>query len=135
MTTYLATVIGWYLVIFSLFLAGRQKQLKLLVDDLVSHRGLFFILAFVTLLLGLMLVASHNIWVLDWPVIITVFGWLVVFNGAFRLFFPEKAGKAAANFVKHPARIKVVALILFLVGLMLLAHVYYNSYFAPKTFW
>ena len=38
---------------------------------------------------GLALIRSHNTWNIDWTILITVFGWLSLSVGLFRLFFPE----------------------------------------------
>jgi hypothetical protein len=41
------------------------------------------------LILGLALVTTHNLWVSDWRVVITVFGWAAAVKGAVLLAFPQ----------------------------------------------
>jgi hypothetical protein len=38
---------------------------------------------------GIAIVRMHNLWVLRWPVAITIAGWLGMTLGAFRAFFPQ----------------------------------------------
>ena len=33
---------------------------------------------------------THNVWVADWPVIITMLGWLTAIAGAIRIVAPEQ---------------------------------------------
>ena len=124
-TMFLANVIGWYLVIFSLYMLIRYDHLQAIVTDVMSHRGLFFFIAIFTLILGLLLVTSHNIWVMGWPVIITVFSWLVLISGLIRLVCLDTAMKMANSFITHPMRVRVTAIIFLIIGLFLLSRVYF----------
>ena len=38
--------------------------------------------------LGVTLVVVHNVWVADWPVIITLFGWVSLASGIVRITWP-----------------------------------------------
>lgn len=124
-TLFLATVIGWYLVIFSLLILFRHEHVRLVITDIMANRGMFFILALMTLILGLVMVVSHNIWVMGWPVIITVFGWLVLIAGIIRLFFPDAAFKMKLAFINNPMKMNIAAVVFLFIGLYLLFHVYY----------
>ena len=45
---------------------------------------------------GLVLITYHNIWVKDWPVLITLLGWIAVVEGVLFIAFPKpmlKMGK------------------------------------------
>lgn len=44
---------------------------------------------------GLIIILGHNIWVSDWPVLITIFGWLITVKCAFYLIVPQLAPKLA----------------------------------------
>jgi len=122
---FLATVIGWYLVITSVLLLFRHDTLKLAMADILSQRGLFMIVAIMTLILGLLLVVSHNIWVVGWPVVITLFAWLVLLSGLFRLFLPDTAMRVGQGFLRHPIKMKIVGVVFLIIGLFLLYMVYF----------
>ncbi len=122
---FLATVIGWYLVITSVFLLFRHETLKSAMNDVLAQRGLLLILAIITLILGLLLVASHNIWVMGWPVVITLFAWLVLITGLLRLFLPDMAIKMGHAFLHHPVRMKIAGVVFLIIGLFLLYWAYF----------
>ena len=124
-TAFLATVIGWYLVILSILLFFRYKHILTVMKELISKPGEFFIIAVITLIMGLLLVTSHNIWVMDWPVVITIFSWVVLIAGILRLFFPEMILKMWQPLFNNTITIKVTTFISLLIGLFLLYHVYY----------
>jgi len=46
---------------------------------------------------GLAIVRAHNLWVRNWPVVITVVGWAVMALGLFRMSAPELQLKGARN--------------------------------------
>lgn len=124
-TTFLATVIGWYLIITCLFVLLKYEQIKPLVAEVLASRGQFMVLAVFTIIMGLLLVASHNIWVMGWPVIITIFSWMVLISGIMRLYFPEIAIDINHKLYDKPVIMKVVCVIFIVIGVYLLLHVYY----------
>lgn len=123
-TLFLATVIGWYFVISSLLMLFRYTYIQAIMIDVLANRGLFFVLAAFTTILGLLMVISHNIWIMGWPLTVTLISWFVLLTGLIRLFFPEIVPKIWQSFINHPYAVKITALILLLIGLFLLYHVY-----------
>ena len=122
---FLATVIGWYMVIFGILMLVRHKQMRSVMADLMAQRGLFFILALMTFILGLLLVMSHNVWVTGWPVSITIFSWFVLVGGLIRLFFLDEALKIGRSFLSEPIIMNIMAILFLIFGVYLLFHVYY----------
>lgn len=126
-TTFLATVVGWYMVIFGLLIIIRYEHIKSVMADIMAQRGLFFLLGIITLMLGLLMVASHNIWVMGWPVSVTIVSWLVLISGVIRLFLPD-AQKMGKSLLHDPMRMKIIGGILLIFGGYLLFHVYHFSF-------
>lgn len=95
MTELVAVVMSWWFLLlgFSLLLQARRwatwiKGYAGQADD--PYRTLLMALF---LLVGLVVIGTHNIWVLDWPVAITVFGWGMVAEWVLLTVAPA-AGKA-----------------------------------------
>lgn len=86
---FLAKVLGWYFFIMALIIFIRPQVLKTAVAEILTQRSLLFFMGLITLIVGILLVVSHNIWVSAWPVVITIFGWLILIGGISRLAFPE----------------------------------------------
>lgn len=69
-----------------------QMTFKSILDDLTSSRALSFTLGFISLILGVLLVQYHNIWVKDWPVLITIIGWAALIKGFLFIAYPDSLG-------------------------------------------
>lgn len=124
-TYFLATVLGWYLVIMSLLLIFRRNIVTAAMSDVMAQPGLLLVIAFITLILGLLMVASHNVWVMGWPVVVTLFGWLALISGLIRLFCPEVVHKMWHKMEASAATFTIVGIVLLLIGLFLLFKVYW----------
>ena len=123
-TLFLATVLGWYLVIFGVLMVTRHQQLLTAVTDMAAHRGQVLLSAIIAIVIGLLIVASHNVWVMGWAVLVTILGWLILLSGIARAWCPHMVDKAREAFFQHPGRLKVVGVVVFLIGLLLLSLVY-----------
>ncbi|KTD50555.1 Integral membrane protein (PIN domain superfamily) [Legionella rubrilucens] len=123
-TYFLAAVIGWYLVIVSLIVLLRQRLVAGIVSDILGQRALLFFMGLVSLVIGLLLVISHNVWVMSWPVIITLIGWLTLITGILRMAFPDVSLRMGQWWQRRPVAIIVITVIYLLIGLLLLYQVY-----------
>lgn len=117
---FLAKVIGGYLVIFSLFMLIRQEAMRSCIKDILAQRTLLFFISLITLVVGLLLVASHNHWTMGWPIIITLFAWITLIGGVIRLFFPDEVIKIGSLWLKNPSQLKIAAVVFLIIGLFLL---------------
>lgn len=88
-TLFLAKVFGIYLIIMGLYLLLRYDHLKNVASDFVKFSGLQAMGGALSLIVGLLVVVSHNVWVWNWPVIITLLGYMAVLKGINRLFFSD----------------------------------------------
>jgi len=64
---------------------------------------------------GLSIVRAHNHWTADWPVLVTLTGWLVMLGGLIRMFAPVSAQGA----VYHTTALFGVLIILLALGIFL----------------
>jgi len=55
------------------------------------------IIGLYTLPLGLLLIVGHNVWVLDWPVFLTICGWGMTIKSAIYLLVPGSAERALSS--------------------------------------
>lgn len=123
-TLFLATFLGWFLVILSFVFLFRTEPMKAVATNVIKDPGLFFIFALMTVIIGLFVVVSHNYWIMGWPVVVTILGWLILINGLFRLFFSERAVKLAKSVLKSTKKMRIAGIINLIIGLFLLVHVY-----------
>ncbi len=99
---FLAKLIGPVLLTVSAAMLINQVNMREMATDFLEHRGLIFLAGILTLLGGLAIVLTHNVWVLGWPVVITIFGWLLVIGGVFRIVFPDSVKSIGQTMLDKP---------------------------------
>ena len=62
---------------------------KKLIEGYAENVSLMYISAFMVIIAGYLLITFHNIWVRDWPVVITVIGWMAFIKGFLMLVLPK----------------------------------------------
>ncbi len=117
LSIFLAKVLGLYLVIVPLAVLVNRKHLPRLVEEFSTNLGLNILASFFALVLGLLLVVSHNVWTADWRVIITILGWLTLAKGVVRLLFLEQVQKLSRISLKPWYALVLVLFVL--IGLYL----------------
>ena len=50
---------------------------------------------------GLAIVLTHNVWVADWRVLITILGWLAAIGGAVRILAPQRTGRVGRSMLRQ----------------------------------
>ncbi len=95
-SSFYAQVIGLYFFLLNLTMLLHGARWKRQVSELLSNHALLAVTGAVGMLIGLILVTTHNVWVSDWHVVITLVGWFVLLQSLMRLFYPE----AFVNMVK-----------------------------------
>ena len=116
---FLAQVIGIYLFLVSLAMLVHQQHGKKVIHEFLANHSLIALSGGLSLMIGLLLVVSHNIWVAKWPVVITIIGWLTLIQGCARIFIPD----AFVKFMKdltHNKGYLLMSWIWLLVGLYLI---------------
>lgn len=119
-TLFLAKLLGLFLFFISLAVLTRRAFFVTVLNDLSKNQSYLFFTGFFLLFLGLLVVLVHNIWVMNWFVLITLIGWFFVLNGLFRIFFPSYCAHVLTKVVNHPSIATIIATILFLISLYLL---------------
>jgi hypothetical protein len=119
---FLAKFWGWYLIIFFFILSYNPKRIKQIFDDLYDQKFLI-ITSFIAIIVGLLNILFHNIWTLDWKLIITLIGWTSLFIGLSLFIIPKQTISWLR--IINIKLVQVIYVLLFLTGLFLLNMAYY----------
>lgn len=119
---FFAKLIGLYFVIIAIALLTRYKQYKTMAGEMAVHSSTIMLIGMLTVLLGLVVVLLHNFWILAWPVVITIIGWLILLGGIMRIFFADYMTKMALKAMKCKWAFFIPAIIMLIVGLFLIYH-------------
>lgn len=119
LSIFLAKVIGIYLIIVSLALLINMKRFKSIIDDIMAHPGLQLVMGFNILIIGILLVVTHNIWVSSWEVIITIIAWIAFIKGILNVALPNYAKKLVKHCTRSKNALLVIGIIDLVIGLFL----------------
>lgn len=84
-----ATVIAWLVLLLGISYIVQAEHWAELARDALRFPHQYFPMVLMILVLGLTVVTLHNVWVADWPVVITVFGWIMVLKSMIYLLVPQ----------------------------------------------
>ena len=82
---FIAKLMGPILFVVGASILIDQKSMRAMAKEVLGSHALIYLFGILDLLLGLVLVTVHNVWVMDWRVIITVIGWLSIVRGLVRI--------------------------------------------------
>jgi hypothetical protein len=96
-SVFLAKLMGPIMLAVAIGVFANTQAYRLLADEFLRSRALIYLSGLITMSVGMAIVLTHNVWAANWPVLITVLGWLMAIGGAFRIIVPqgtERIGRA-----------------------------------------
>ena len=97
---FLGKAVGIYLVIVSVIMFVDMNQFTVYIANLLHNPPLMFIAGFISLIIGILMVVSHNIWEWNWRLVITLIAWAVLIKGISIIIYPHVIDRATYYFVK-----------------------------------
>ena len=95
-TIFFAQFWGAFFIVFGLlFIITRQLGRTI---DMTDDKAFVISTGYITFLMGLVTVILHNVWVWDWPLVITILGWGTLLKGISKIGFPDMIHKQAQRF-------------------------------------
>lgn len=70
--------------------------------------------------LGIATVVLHNVWVADWRITITIWGYLMLLRGITRLGWPDSVAQIIPAFTKRMLWVRLALICLFIFGAWLI---------------
>lgn len=112
---FLARLIGPLYLVVGLGLLLNQSYYREMLRSLPTGGTFSYIAGLLALIASLAILQVHNLWVSDWRVILTLFGWLGLAKGVLLLVFPLTGQRIAAWFSKS-STILVAGVFALLLG-------------------
>jgi hypothetical protein len=116
---FLAKLIGPFFLLVGVSLLVNPRAFRETADEFLRSPALLFLSALMIFPAGLAIVLTHNVWVANWPVIITLLGWLCVISGIIRLMTPQKLIAVGYRLHRKPKLLYVSAGIWTAIGAVL----------------
>ena len=116
---FLAKLIGPLLLAVGIGIFVNGAVYRMLADEVLRSRALIYLSGVLTMTAGLAIVLTHNVWRADWPVIITILGWLAVIGGAFRIVMPQGTERIGRRILKEKHGLTIGGIVWVVLGAIL----------------
>jgi len=116
---FLAKLIGPFFAIVGLSVLVNASAFLGIAKEFLSSPALIFLSGILTLPVGVAIVLTHNVWVANWPVLITIVGWLGVITGVARTVAPQRVAERGKTIAANHNFPYIAGGIWFLVGAVL----------------
>lgn len=100
MAEIVAAVFSWFIFILGLSYTLQADNWVRMTEYAPDQPHRYYPMLLLMVLLGLTVVLVHNIWVWDWPVLITIFGWMVLSKAVLYLLATSVMSKIATTFMR-----------------------------------
>lgn len=124
---FLAKLLGPYCIIVAVGIMFNLKTYQKVMQDFSKNTALIYLGGVFALIIGLLIVLSHNIWVANWMVIITIFGWAGLIKGVWLIMLPNTAIKFTEAYQRKTALLVIHLIIIFALGVCLTVFGYFTG--------
>ncbi len=124
-SVWIAKLLGPVLLVAAVPMMAFPGDMQEVARQFLKNRALIYITGVLAMVGGLAITNSHNIWIADWPVIITLFGWAMIIGGAARMALPTVVDTIGSAMMDRPTMTRVAGAVWALIG----AYLTYEAYF------
>ena len=123
---FLAQLIGPVLLTGSISLFVNGERQGAMAREFLESPPLIYLSGIIVMTAGLAIVLYHNVWALDWRVLITLVGWMALIGGAFRILFFDEVEKIGEKMLDKPWGLTIGGVVWLVIAVVLI----YFGYFA-----
>lgn len=106
-------------VVLGIALLSKPQMFQTILQGFIGSATLLYLAGFFGLLGGMALVLTHNVWVADWRLIITLIGWVTLVRALISIFQPQWIVAAGTAILKQRGIFFGAAVLNLIVGLIL----------------
>ena len=88
-SVYIARLIGPVFLAVGIGALVNGAVYKKFAAQFLDNIALIFVSGILLMTAGMAVILAHNVWVANWPVFITILGWLAAVGGAVRIVMPQ----------------------------------------------
>jgi uncharacterized protein YjeT (DUF2065 family) len=94
-----------------------RDHYRRLSEDIYKNAGLTYMIGFLAVIVGFLIVHYHNLWGKDWTVLITIMGWLALIKGVLIIVFPKFIQRLSKSLLTDRA-LQIYPYVTLLIGLL-----------------
>jgi hypothetical protein len=123
---FLAQLIGPVALVGAIALFLNSAAYKAMAHDFLRSPALIYLSGLLTMTAGLAIVLNHNVWGVNWRVIITIFGWAATIGSAVRIAFPDTVRTIGEAMLGKPMVMTVGGIVWLALGAVLCFYGYFR---------
>ena len=116
---FIARIFGLCYLILGAGFVFNRKAFGQVIDDFCKNAALVIYGGLVSLVIGVVIILTHNVWVANWTVIITIIGWLALIKGIWIIVFPNTVPKFIQAYKKNENLLIVNPIVILILGAVL----------------
>ncbi|HYA74880.1 MAG TPA: hypothetical protein VEF36_17175 [Roseiarcus sp.] len=116
---FIAKLLGPMFLVLGAALLTRPEAFRALLREFIASAVLMYLAGFFGLLGGLAMLLTHNVWALDWRVLITLIGWTTLIRALVTIFSPQWIVSAGAWLIERKGAFAASAALDLVVGAIL----------------
>jgi hypothetical protein len=113
---FVAKLLGPVFLVVGAALLSRPEAFRALLREFVASGVLMYLAGFLGLLGGLALLIVHNVWALDWRLVITLIGWASLVRALVTIFRPQAIVSIADRLIEYKGAFRAAAVIDLVIG-------------------
>jgi hypothetical protein len=117
-SAFLARLLGPLLLAVGVGILINPKAFGTVAGEVVRSVTLVYLFGLFDFAAGLAIVLTHNVWVANWRVLITLIGWLMLIRGAVRILAPEMIMGYATKILRNKQIIPLSGVVTGVLGLV-----------------
>lgn len=118
-TNFIAAIIGPLYIVIGIGVFLNPNHYSKMIEEFCRSPTLQYLGGGIALAAGLSILYFHNTWSSEWPVIITIFGWLACLKGVHLLIFPLHFTQVWVPMFSRPNFLRTGATTAFALGIFL----------------
>ncbi len=117
LSIFIAQIYAVVFIAVGLGLLFEPKYYHKVFDDIMKEPGVLYFGGMAALVVGFLIVTYHNIWQ-NWPMLVTMVGWVALIKGIALLVFPKYMVRWTKNWVANMHFLQIWGLITVMLGVV-----------------
>lgn len=118
-SVFIAKIFGLCYLILGVGFMFNRKAFQQVMEDFSKNAALVFYGGMLALVIGIVIILTHNVWVADWTVMITVIGWLAFIKGIWIIVLPNTVSKFMQIYKNNDGLLGAHSVLVLILGAVL----------------
>ncbi|OGV26823.1 MAG: hypothetical protein A3F18_02575 [Legionellales bacterium RIFCSPHIGHO2_12_FULL_37_14] len=124
---FISQALGIFILTMSLGFAIQPQHYKTAFQELMGQPSLKLIVSVIPLIIGTLLVLTHQHWDDRWDIFIGVLCWIIFIKGVSRVLLPKNSDKTILKCLDKPEYMRMSIGVGLLLGLLLCYHGFFRA--------